>query len=417
MKVRKKLMLFTGVLGATVLLTACGNDSATNADEAGGGTIRYALWDAVQAPVFEELAAKFYEETGVTVNFELTPWAQYWTNLETAITGQNAPDVFWMNIPRAPDYIENGVLLPLDNLNIAEGSIPQNFLDAFSSEEGVVYGIPKDFDSVALYFNTTMFDEAGLGFPDYTWTWEDFKDAARTLTEELDGVHGFAAPVAWQGGYYEAILQNGGTPFINDGAESGFGEPAAIEALEWWYSFHEEGLSPSIQILAETTPGQLLLNGQVAMIFQGSWHMRTTFENPFGYEHIDIAPMPKGVRRATTSNSLAHVVSAHSQNPEAAKQWIEFLSTKENSQFVAEAGVAIPIVEGSAEAWTNAFPSKNLQVHIDALEYSFTLPNYKNSMGAIAIEQEILNSAWVGDMTVREAALEIQQQANSILGN
>jgi len=92
---------------------------------------------------------RFEDETGIVVEVEHTPWAQYWTKIETVITGGNAPDVFWLNLPRIPDYIDNDVLYPLDQLAYDEGSIPEQFLEAYTAD-GILYALPKDFDSQAL---------------------------------------------------------------------------------------------------------------------------------------------------------------------------------------------------------------------------------------------------------------------------
>lgn len=410
---KKKSLLMALSLMAGGILTGCGND-ASGVDEK-QTVITYALWDADQAAVYQQLANQFEEETNIRVEFQQTPWEQYWTKVEAAITGGEAPDVFWLNIPRFPDFVENDVLLSLDELDFNEDAIPEQFLEAYS-RDGVLYGMSKDFDSHALYYNKTMFDEAGFDYPDETWTWDDWKEAAKILTNADEGIYGMVSPNQWQAGYYNIILQNDGSPFIDKGQASGFGEEATIEALEFWYSFVEEGLSPSVEVMAEAGATQLLTSGRVAMSIEGSYMMPHIFADDYAMENIDVAPLPQGVQRATTSNSIANVISAGTENPEAAKQWIEFLSTREANEFVAEFGI-MPIYEGTQGAWVNAFPNKNLQVHVDAVEYAIPLPGYKNSMAAIAIETEILNRAWTGEITVREASLEIEARANAILQN
>ncbi|EMG27797.1 ABC transporter substrate-binding protein [Listeria fleischmannii] len=170
-------LLVIPVFVLSIVLGACGGSGdANNSDEK---VITYALWDKEQASVYQQLAKDFEKENkGIKVKFEITPFAQYFTKLETAITGKNAPDVFWVNIPRAPDYINNGVLMPLDDVKFDKDKIPEQYLKAYTSD-GKLYGVPKDFDTNALFYNKTMFDEAGVSYPDDTWTWKTWQDAAK----------------------------------------------------------------------------------------------------------------------------------------------------------------------------------------------------------------------------------------------
>ncbi|GGI65324.1 extracellular solute-binding protein [Enterococcus alcedinis] len=417
---KKKFVSTLGLLGlSTILLAACGG-GGTDGSDAGGKTqgdkvVTYALWDKSYAAAIEDVADKFKEETGIEVKLEITPWAQYWTKLETAVTGKNAADVFNVNIPRAIDYIENGVLEPLDGINVELDKIPEQYLQSYTGSDGKLYGIPKDFDTNALFYNKTMFDEAGIAYPDESWTWETWSDVAKQLTNEAEGIYGMAVAPTWQGGYYETIYQNGGSPFIDDGKKSGFDTPEAIEGIEFWHSFVEDGSGTPIELITNTNSNELLLSGKVAMAVDGSYQVPILFEEEFGIQNIDVAPLPKGKERATTSNSLANVVFSGSKNKEAAKQWIEFLSSEESMKTVAEAGGIIPVLEGTQDAWVNAHPDKNIQVFIDAVEYAVPLPGYKNSSAAIAIEQDLINQAWTGELTVEEASKQIAEKANALL--
>lgn len=417
----KKWFSTLGLLGlSAILLAACGGGGSTEGSDTGGKgdkkeVVTYALWDKEYAAAIQDIADGFKEETGIEVKFEITPWAQYWTKLETAVTGKNAADVFNVNIPRAIDYIDNGILEPLDGIDVDLDRIPSQYLESYTGSDGKLYGVPKDFDTNALFYNKTMFDEAGIAYPDDTWTWDTWKDVAKQLTDTDKGIYGMAIPPTWQGGYYETIYQNGGAPFIEDGTKSGFDQPETIAGVEYWYSFVEEGSGTPIELITNTNSNELLLSGKVAMAVDGSYQVPVLFKEDFGNEHIDVAPLPKGKERATTSNSLANVVFSGSKNKESAKKWIEYLSSEESMKHVAQAGGIIPVLEGTQDAWVNAHPDKNIQVFIDAVEYAVPLPGYKNSSAAIAIEQDPINEAWTGKMTVEEASKIIAEKANALL--
>src|SRR5690625_5807737 len=95
------------------------------------------------------------------------------------------------------------MLLPLSTM-IDSGAIDRaNYPDAMNAlyvMDGEQYAVPKDFDTIGLWFNTRLFDEAGVEHPTAEWTWEDFRSAAKTISDELgdQGVYGFAGGVANQ---------------------------------------------------------------------------------------------------------------------------------------------------------------------------------------------------------------------------
>jgi multiple sugar transport system substrate-binding protein len=214
-------------VGAGLLLTvttACsgggdageGGGGAAGEGEAAAGpvTLRYALWNPDQAPVMEELAAAFEEDNpNVDVQVEVTPFDQYWTALQTAATGGAAPDVFWMNGPNFPLYASNGVIAPIDeqiqDSELDTSVYPEALMELYSYD-GQQYALPKDFDTIGLWYNRELFDAAGVPYPDETWTWETLQDAACRLTDPAKGVHGVAARFDRQENYYNTIFQAGG---------------------------------------------------------------------------------------------------------------------------------------------------------------------------------------------------------------
>ena len=412
-KFKKLEILFT----AGLLLTACGNVSDEKSSDNGSVTeISYAIWDAAQQDIYQELIDDFEAENDdVKVTLEVTPWDQYWTKVEAAVTGGSVADVFWLNIPNSTDYIEGGVVAPLTDYDINVDNIPEQYIEAFQ-RDGVLYGIPKDFDTQALWYNKEVFDNAGVDYPDDTWTWDDWYNAAAEITDEENNVYGVVAPVIYQGGYHDLIYQNGGTVFTEDGTESNLNSPEAMEALEFYKSFVDDGLSPSLEVMAESEGYQMFNSGNIGTIMGGSWMAGTYLkDNEYGLENFDVAPLPMKEQRATTSNSIANVIAESSENKKAAARFIEFLNTEEANLKVAESGVVIPAAEGTQQPWVEAYPDQNLQVFVDAVEYAVPLPYNKNGQAANEIQTQYLNRAWTGKVTLEEAVNEFVEQANNIL--
>src|SRR5690625_7487788 len=107
-------------------------------------------------------------------------------------------------------------------------------MNALYVMDGEQYAVPKDFDTIGLWFNTRLFDEAGVEHPTAEWTWEDFRSAAKTISDELgdQGVYGFAGGVTNQALVYPAIMQAGGEIISEDGTTSGYDSPEAQKAFQ-----------------------------------------------------------------------------------------------------------------------------------------------------------------------------------------
>lgn len=56
---------------------------------------------------------------------------------------------------------------------------PKDIVQIYNWEGTKQYAVPKDIDTIALWYNKTMFDEAGVPYPDKDWTWDDYAEAAK----------------------------------------------------------------------------------------------------------------------------------------------------------------------------------------------------------------------------------------------
>ena len=89
-----------------------------------------------------------------------------------------------------------------------------DIVDLYTQDDGTHYAIPKDYDTVALWYNKDMFDAAGVEYPTNDWTWEDLYEAGKALTK--DGKYGMAMDTDLnQEGYYNIVYSYGGY-IIND---------------------------------------------------------------------------------------------------------------------------------------------------------------------------------------------------------
>ena len=141
---------------AVLAFSACSSSAGGESSSGGDVTLSYAIWDENQKPAMEDIAAAFEKENpNVTIDIQVTPYKEYFTKLQTAATGGSAADVFWMNGPNFQLYASNGQLAPLDDAGVDAADYPQGLIDLYTFD-GKLYGAPKDFDTVALWYNLSL---------------------------------------------------------------------------------------------------------------------------------------------------------------------------------------------------------------------------------------------------------------------
>ncbi|MFF2851020.1 ABC transporter substrate-binding protein [Streptomyces sp. NPDC058001] len=413
----RRRTLLAGALAAPAL-AACDRGGGSDTAASGGRTaISYGIWDVAQAPGMRKIIAAFEREhPDIAVEIQLTPWASYWTTLRTSMRGGTAPDVFWMNAVNIQLYASNSVLEPL-GAHIAQDRTPVDrhpkALVELYAYDGEQYGLPKDFDTIGLWYNKELFDKAGVSYPDATWTWDDVRDAARELTDPSARVYGIAAEMDRQRCLYPSIFAAGGQ-VLRDG-RSGYADPEAIDGLRYWTDMVDRGWSPPQSAMAEVTARNLFLSERVAMNHDLSAMASFMHGTPAIKDHGGVAVLPKGRRRATVIHGLANVVSAKSRNKEAAWRFVDFMARKEAAEIQAAGGVTISSYAGTQDTWRASMPEFDLKCFIDMLDYAFPFPRSKNTAVWEDLEYLLLGAPFSGKGGIESAARTLARQMDRAL--
>jgi multiple sugar transport system substrate-binding protein len=405
-------------LAATVAMAVGGLSSCSSSGSGDAGdkvSLTYALWDKNFAPAAQkQIDAYHAAHPKVRITLEVSAYADYFTRLQAAATGGQAPDVFWMNAPNFRLYASNGALQPLSDVPVDTSVYPKSLVSLYS-DHGKQFGLPAQFDTVALWYNKAIFDRAGLRYPDASWTWSTFQHAARTLTDAGRGVYGTAALLEGQEVYYNTIFQAGGYVVSPDGRRSGYADPRTIAGLAFWTDLIRAKASPSQQQMTDTLPIQMFESGKIAMYWGGSWDAVEFGHNSYTRANADVAPLPQGEQRATVIHGVANVVSARTRHKQAAEDFAAWLGSKRAALILAGTGTAIPAYAGTQQAWLAAHPGFHLQVFLDELVYAKPLPVSKNTAAWNTLETDNLVKAWSGSEPVQRAATDLARGMDRVL--
>ena len=386
------------------------------------GELSITIWDEGQRPGLQQIVDDWSAESGVKATIQVVDWNNYWTLLEAGATGGELPDVFWMHSNVAQKYMENDLLLDLTDKIAASDKIDMaNYYDGIVKlyqSNGKQYAVPKDIDTIALWYNKTIFDEMGVAYPDDTWTWQDFADAAKKLTN--DDHWGYAiAPGNNQEGYYNTIYSMGGYVISDDKKKSGMDDPKSIEAVKLFTDMIADGSCPDLATVSETAPNELLCAGKVAMSINGSWMLAGYRDNEYAVANCDVAVLPytkDPSDRVSIYNGLGWAAAANGKNTDAAWSLIEYLGSKEAQIKQAELGVTMSAYMGTSDAWVNSVKCFDLNGHMKMLDSKLVFRPYsRNTTVWEDMMIEKLQDAWTGAKPVEDVCKEIAEEMNKDL--
>lgn len=426
---KKSFVRLTALTLTAVLLASCGGGgdkpgkSESGGEAKSGGsdvTLAVSLWDENQRPGLEEIMKDFTAETGIKTDVQVVNWENYWTQLSAGASGGELPDVFWMHSNESQKYMENEMLLDLtDKIKNSEmislDDYPEDILGLYTSG-GKNYAVPKDIDTIALWYNKTMFDEAGVAYPDESWEWEDMYEAGKKLTNPEKDVYGIViSPDNNQAGYYNAIYDYGGMVISDDKKSSGFDDPNTIAAMEMIEKMVKECMPP-LEIISENKEDGLMISGKVAMAMQGSWMIPLYKDNEYTKENFDIAVLPKfGDKRISIYNGLGWAAAANTDHPEEAWKLIEYLGSEKAQKKQAELGVTMSAYKGTSDTWAKSAEMFNLQAYLDMMNDMVIRPYSRNTVVWENKITEYMKEVWAGSKDMKTACNELAAEMNDIL--
>ena len=280
---------------------------------------------------WDERAAVFYEQTGITVETTIIPWgADGAAKLSAGFLGGTGPDVLYMTAETAYDLISAGHLLDLN------GVVPQEILDdeiylAKTATGDKQYMLPYSggVSYRGMAFNLDLLKAAGVD--KVPTTREEFVDAALKVKEAGVCEYPVMLPMATAAETtMTSILPNiwsGGGDFATADGEVVFNSDENLATLQWLYDLvYKHGvLSEDCTGIDTTAQIDLFIEGKVAMLWGETWpYVDRSAEIDFEWTtSLGVAAAGAEVMTFCPTDMVA--VNANAKNQGAAIEWLKFL--------------------------------------------------------------------------------------------
>lgn len=413
-------------------------------------TLTYGLWDTNQLPAYEQCAADFTAANpNIEVEIQQAGWGDYWTQLQTDMVAGSAPDVFTNHLAKYPEFAAKEQIIDIQPLVDEDGIDTDAYLGALAelwTRDGKRFGLPKDFDTIAVVYNQDMLDAAGVTVEELnnaTWNPTDggsFQEimAKLTLDEngnnalspdfDADNVVQYGLTMSYDdgGGAYgqtqwSHFAYSNGFQFIDGlyAEEYFYDDPALIETLNWYQNMMiDESLAAPFENVASLGGQTLFTSGQAAMTTDGSWMIG--FYNDSSDFEVGFARLPEGPEgRKSMFNGLADSIWVGTEHPDEAWELVKYLASADCANTVGDFGVVLPAQQEAVDRALESFGDKDIDVSaftdLATDENStFLFPVTDNASEISEIMNEVMQSIWLGDAEPADILPEANEEVNDL---
>jgi multiple sugar transport system substrate-binding protein len=419
---RRRLTLAAAWLAAVGALAACRPPPA--------GSLSFMLFgEPAEQRAYRDLVEAFHaRQSAVRVRLQPIPeQREYRRRLGADFAAGIPPDVMLLNYRRFADLAARGVLEPLEpylrqSTVLREADFFPEAIAAFRWQ-GRLMAIPQNVSSLVVYYNRDLFRAAGVPEPADDWTWADFLSAARRLTRDTDGdgrpeQYGLgieasltrAAPFIWQNG--GELVDDPDRPLLLTVAEA-----PSVQALRWFCELQtRHRVVPDAAGEKAEDSETRFVNGRAAM-FLNSRRGVPNYRQLRGFDW-DVAPLPRGKRRAGVLHADAYFVARACADKAAAWRFIEFANSPEGQRLVAASGRTVPSLRAVARSpvfLESNLPPRRSRVFLDTIPHLRAFPIHRHWIDVEEVVTDEIERAFYGRAELADALIAATERTGELL--
>ena len=393
-----KKKVISAIISATLalgLLAGCGSSgSASTAGTAeASGSQEASSGDKVTIRVFSNLPDRtsgqglieqmlfdqyMSENPNVTIQTEELDDESYKTKFKAYASGSDMPDLInvWGQPSFLNEVIDAGLIAELNPDDYKDYGFIDGALEGFS-KDGKLYGLARNTDVMAFYYNKKLFEENGVEVPK---TYDDFLKACETFKNagiipvSMDGSDKWPASI-----YINALYQQfdgaEATTDVREAVQNGdYSNENWKKALDLFKQTVDAGVfQTGFETTDYGTSMNLFTNAQAAMFYMGSWEMSMATNEDIPEEirnNIGVFNMPtvnggKGSENMIAAwNGGGHAVTANSKVKDEAVKLLNYMYRPENwTKLCWENGVCM-----SAQNFSDYLTNKETSLQLEFVD-------------------------------------------------
>ena len=400
---------------ATLALAACGSENDEGGAAGGegpGGT--YTWWDPypqhTEGSDWENRVQACGTDAGVTIERTAFDTTQLTNQALLSAQEGNAPDVILLDNPAVSTLAGTGMLTTMSEFGFDTSAMDENLLGA-GVIDGEAYGIPIGANTLALYYNEDILDEAGVDAGAIT-DWDSLTEALAAI--EATGNRGITfAGIGTEEGSFQFLPW-----FWGAGADlRELDSPEAAQALQLWVDWIEEGYAPHTVINnSQNTTWEEFVAGGFGFVENGTWQVNAAAEADFPVGVIPIPGPDGGVAPAPTGGEfITAPVQSDEDRYQVTSQIVECMTTPEGlTETATTFAYYIPPTTEGQEALLEDHPE--LDTWVEAVRSAKGRTSDDLGTDYPLISEALwtaVQNATSGAMSVEEALAQAQSEAEA----
>ncbi|MBY0450589.1 MAG: sugar ABC transporter substrate-binding protein [Cyanobacteria bacterium] len=357
-------------------------------------TLEFSIWGGPAEKALYQQEITVFEALHPQIHIALLHIPDnYYQKLHLLAASDLLPDIVMINSQYLPVYASHGLFEDMSGFQLVgsetskspseslSGIFYPNALKAMetpinTSGKPVLAAIPRDISNLVVYLNKEAFRRRHLSLPKANWTWADLLRIGKILTVDNDhdgrpeqyGLSFYKNPPLF---WLPFVWSAGGDWLSPDGRRVTLNTKEAQEGLRFYQGLrHHFHIAPRQEESGSRLMSELFLNQTVAMMISGRWTVPVLREKAtFDW---DVLPLPRGSAGSKVGiDATGYAVSHASKHKEAAKLWVQFLSSRTVQEKLAQSGLLIPARQDVAES--KAFldpshkPGEHARVFLDVI--------------------------------------------------
>ncbi|WP_372469009.1 ABC transporter substrate-binding protein [Microbacterium maritypicum] len=324
---------------ASVLLLALAGCSSAGTPSEEGGVIELDFWHGyteADGEVLNDLVAEFNKsQDEVKITPSVKPWATLLDSALPALTAKKGPQLMAIPPENIPVFASKGALQPLDDWY--ESDSAADVLNPGAVDTGIVdgerFGAPLSFTPLTMFYNTAMFEAAGVSVPT---TWDEWVGAATALTVDANGdgepeQYGLALQdnATVGNGVWPSLFKSGGGDVVTSDGDVVVDSPENVETLTYWSDAVATGKFSPTGLTGADADG-LFSAGKVAMTLGGPWLATVSEESGIEYGIAPLPAGPDGIVASALAVDMSITAQASAEEKSAAEKFFTWFYQKEN---------------------------------------------------------------------------------------
>jgi multiple sugar transport system substrate-binding protein len=306
--------------------------------------------------------------------------------IQASIAAGNTPCLIYNTSPAAvPQFERQGGLVALDEFPDGASYVQERTgegVEQYVSADGQFFQLPWKANPVMVFYNTAIFDEAGIDSEDPPLaTYDEFLETSRTLVESGAAEAAiWPSPASqffqpWFDFYPLFAAQTGGSQLVEDG-EPQFAGDEGLAVAEFWRTMYEEGLSPK-----EEAAGDAFADGQSAMAIVGPWAIAVYGDVDWGVVPVPTADGTPVEETYTFSDAKSIGMYSSCENRATAWEFLKFSTSEENDGLLLEETGQMPMRAELTSTYPDYFEENpDYQLFAEQASRTVEVPNVQDSI-------------------------------------